>query len=249
MAFETLNTTNPVAFDRRPAGKEPLSQNGQMIGWFVYGALLIVGFGFGIVTGYERPKPVTVTKVVKEEVKPEVAKADTPKPAPKPAETPTPPTQPITTTTPKETPATPKTDPKLVPTPKTETPKPDPPKPDPKPTTPVATTTPKPDPKPTTPQKEDLKPVSFKKDVVPILRSYCFTCHGDSKGKPKGDVDLTSIAKMMKSPGKLVVAGMPEKSDLYDSITGMRMPPDGKPGPNKDELLVLKNWILTGAKE
>ena len=47
-------------------GPERLSQSGRMVGWAVYGGLLLVGFFFGIVTGYERPKTVVVAKAPKE---------------------------------------------------------------------------------------------------------------------------------------------------------------------------------------
>jgi hypothetical protein len=118
------------------------------------------------------------------------------------------------------------------------------PKVDPKPTTPVTTTPPK-DP----PKNDNLKPVSFKTDVMPILRTHCLNCHGNV-GKPKGDVDLRTIASLMKStsPDKMLVIGKPEESDFYTSITKRDMP-QNKPKPSDKEILVLKNWILTGAKE
>jgi hypothetical protein len=52
-----------------------------------------------------------------------------------------------------------------------------------------------------------------------------------------------------QSPGKIVVPGKPEQSDIYTSITEREMPSGGKPKPSEKELLVLKNWILSGAKE
>ncbi len=86
--------------------------------------------------------------------------------------------------------------------------------------------------------------------VIPILRTHCLNCHG-AAGKPRGDVDLTTLAKLMKSPSpdKILVPGKPEESDFYTSITQRDMPGGGKPKPSDKELLVLKNWILTGAKE
>jgi hypothetical protein len=101
------------------------------------------------------------------------------------------------------------------------------------------------------PKKEDpvmaLKPVSFKTDVLPILRTNCLNCHG-ATGKPKGDVDLTTLAKLMKSGKKMLVAGKPDESDFYTSITERGMPKD-RPPISEGDKLVLKNWILTGGKE
>jgi hypothetical protein len=224
-----------------------------LIGWGVYGALLVIGFAFGIVTGTERPKTIALAKATpdKDQSTSDAPKPDTkttpkanpspdpaqtqPKDSPKPKIDPKPPMS--TTTTP------PKVDSK-PPMPMTTTPpKTDPPKP-PMPTT---TTPPKTEP----PKKDDLKAVSFKTDVLPILRRHCLDCHGGGKGKPKGNVDLTTIAKIMASPspGKALVPGKPEQSDIYTSITEREMPDGGKPKPSKDEQLILKNWILTGAKE
>jgi hypothetical protein len=123
-----------------------------------------------------------------------------------------------------------------------------PPAVDPKPAPPIATVTPKTE---TPPKKEEFKAVSFKTDVLPILRRHCLDCHGGGKGKPKGDIDLTTLAKIMKSPspGKILVPGKPDQSDIYTSITERDMPDGGKPKPSKEEQLVLKNWILSGAKE
>ena len=129
------------------------------------------------------------------DIKPPVMAEHDPKPPTKTEPDPKPPAPVVT--------AMPKTDPKppapvVAAVPKT----------DPKPPTPAATTTPKTD----TPKKEEVKAVSFKKDVVPILRSNCLNCHGAGKGNPKGDVDLTTIAKIKASPGNLLVVGKPEKA-------------------------------------
>jgi hypothetical protein len=257
MAFESLERTdsNP----RRPPGADRLSPSGQLIGWCVFGALVVSGFMFGVVTGYERPKLV-VARAPKE---PEPSKPETPKPAAKPSteSTASQPNAAPKDATPAKPPATAtstpaiKQEPKqsavveIVPPPENSKPPmpPAPPKTDPKPPATVATT-PKTE---TTPKSEDVKSVSFKTEVLPILRRHCLDCHGGGKGKPRGDVDLTTIDKMKKSPspGKMLVVGKPDESDVYTSITQRDMPDGGKPKPSKDELLVLKNWILSGAKD
>jgi protein TonB len=259
MAFQSLGPTEPRENSTRISTSQPLSQSGQLIGWGVYGTLLVIGFGFGIVTGYERPKTIAQAKASPDKDQPssDIPKPDTkttPKSTPSSDTPQTPPTgspKDTTSTTPAVTPKTKvdtkppmpfKTDPK-PPLPTTTTP----PKVDPKPPMPTTTTPPKTD----SPKKEDLKAVSFKTDVLPILRRHCLDCHGGGKGKPKGNVDLTTIAKIMASPspGKALVPGKPEQSDIYTSITEREMPDGGKPKPSKEDLLILKNWILTGAKE
>jgi periplasmic protein TonB len=224
---------------------ERISPNGQMIGIAVYGGLVLVGFAFGIVTGYDSPKPpIVVAKHDKEKdkdtPKPDSAKPDASKPVPPKS------TTPISTPPQELNPTPPRADPPKVDPPKNDPPvivmppKKDPPKVDP----------PKTDPPPP-PKKEEpvavVKPVSFEKDVKPILRSYCFNCHG-AAGKPKGDVDLTSLAKIVdpKNP-PILKAGDPKKSSIYTQIADQAMPPNGS-RPGKGETEVIRNWILAGAK-
>ncbi|MFM8274155.1 MAG: c-type cytochrome domain-containing protein, partial [Gemmata sp.] len=75
--------------------------------------------------------------------------------------------------------------------------------------------------------------------------------HG-AVGKPKGGLDLRSVAAIMKGGegGPSVKPGDPEKSILYISMKppNATMPPDGKQGPNEKELLLIYNWIGSGAK-
>ena len=46
------------------------------------------------------------------------------------------------------------------------------------------------------PANAPLGDVTFTKDVLPVFRKYCIDCH--SGPKPKGSVDLTTIAAVMK---------------------------------------------------
>jgi hypothetical protein len=206
-----------------------LSQSGQMIGWAVFGGLVLIGFFFGVVTGYETPKPVLVAKANKDRDK-EKGSAKLPVTVVPKETPPAPPTPPMT---PKED-ETPKVEPPKANPPKIEPPKVNPPK--------INPPSKKEEPKPPA-----LVPVSFQKDVMPILRTHCLNCHG-ATGKPKGDVNLTSIANMMKSRGKILSPGKPEDSDIYTSITEREMPDGGRPKPTPKELMTLRNWILTGAK-
>src|ERR1700722_20682625 len=139
MSSETLRQSERLANYPQASAPEPLSQSGQIIGWLVYGTLLVVGFAFGIVTGYERPKTVTVAKAApdKDQTKPETPKSDTkttPKATPLPDQAQPQPAPPM----PKETPNTP---PKETAAPKVEQ----------KPPMPMTTTPPKVIPKPPTP--------------------------------------------------------------------------------------------------
>jgi hypothetical protein len=255
MAFESLGQSPMATKQPRLTVPEKLSQSGQMIGWGIYSTLVVIGFGFGIVTGYERPKTVTFSQP-KEKESPKAIENPKPESPKAPAKAPSDSNLVAANVPPSSSPASREpaaaTPPVVAPA-----------KAEPKPSAPpaVATTTPKVDPKPPTPaatapaktdppkKKDDLKAVSFKTEVLPILRTHCLNCHGLGKAKPKGDVDLTTIAKMQKSPGQVLVAGKPDQSDVYTSITERGMPDGGRPKPSNEELMVLRNWILAGAKE
>jgi hypothetical protein len=97
MASEPLSMNDVDSETDLDGAGEGLSQNGQMIGIAVYGGLVLVGFFFGIVTGYDSPKPpIVIVKKEKETPKPPETPKPTPKvtpepPEPKKIDTPTPP--------------------------------------------------------------------------------------------------------------------------------------------------------------
>jgi uncharacterized membrane protein len=94
---------------------------------------------------------------------------------------------------------------------------------------------------------EDAKkddPVSFKKDIQPLLVEKCGNCH--SSTKPKKGIDyVTSYDTAMKT----VKAGKADDSRLYKSVAGTggkKMPP--KKPLSEDEVAKIKSWIDAGAK-
>ena len=93
-------------------------------------------------------------------------------------------------------------------------------------------------------------PVSYHREIVPILRSNCYSCH--KPGKTKGELDLTTHAAILKG-GKHedhVVAGKPDVSGLIESISGHEpeMPKEGEP-LTASEVDLIRRWIAEGAKE
>ena len=92
--------------------------------------------------------------------------------------------------------------------------------------------------------REPQAEVSFSDGVLPILTSKCGKCH-DAASK-KGGFDLSSYDTIM---AKAVVAGAPEKSKLYTSVTGAspKMPKNGG-ALSKAETDAIAAWIKAGAK-
>ena len=213
----------PRAATRRSAGPPPLSASAQLIGLSAYAMCLLLGFGFGLWAGSRPPRTT------------EVAQADAP-PSPadvKPAET-----------RPAEPPPAAKAPEKSAPNapPKKAEPKPEPSKKD-------ASRPPgakRPEPKPAPPPAPAAN-VTFAKDIVPVFRTYCLSCH--SGQKPKGGVDLSSMAAITKGKrGKPIFRpGDPAASSLYTSVEDGTMPPEGK-APSEVEKRLIRDWILGGAK-
>jgi WD40 repeat protein len=92
--------------------------------------------------------------------------------------------------------------------------------------------------------------VSYHREVVPVLQRHCYGCH--HPGKLKGDVDLTSVAMLLKGGkhGSAVVPGEPAKSVLITEVSGAdpAMPKDGERlTPQQVEL--LERWIREGARD
>jgi hypothetical protein len=91
----------------------------------------------------------------------------------------------------------------------------------------------------------------FTSQVVPVLRSRCYECHGSDK--VKGDLRLDSAAAIREGgkSGPAVLAGNPDRSHLYQLVTLPAddpdiMPSEGDPLSDREKA-VLQRWILEGA--
>src|SRR5882672_2733727 len=94
------------------------------------------------------------------------------------------------------------------------------------------------------------EPVSFYKQIRPILSRQCVGCHeGASR---QADLSLASYKDIQAGgrKGPPVSAGAPEKSVLIAYLTGEskpQMPFGGKPLPD-DQIELFRRWIREGAK-
>ena len=96
----------------------------------------------------------------------------------------------------------------------------------------------------TTPARADEKAVSFEKDVQPIFKASCISCH-------KGKLDMSTYADLMKGgkQGNPVKAGDPAKSLIIEMISGKEpeMPEKGDKLTDA-QVKVISDWIKQGAK-
>ena len=95
-------------------------------------------------------------------------------------------------------------------------------------------------------------PVDFAGDVLPILASNCFRCHGGVREKAGLNLaDPERIQSVLASGHAPVVPGEPARSELFARIISSdsdeRMPSDGTPLSAVD-IDTIRRWIAQGAR-
>ncbi|HZL35481.1 MAG TPA: c-type cytochrome domain-containing protein [Tepidisphaeraceae bacterium] len=105
-------------------------------------------------------------------------------------------------------------------------------------------------------QARSADKVDFAKQIEPIFSQTCFKCHAGAKHK--GSLKLDSLEAIRKggkdAKDKVVVAGQPDKSDLYHRISLPEddddvMPPSDKAKHlTKEQVGLIKEWIAQGAE-
>jgi Planctomycete cytochrome C len=97
-------------------------------------------------------------------------------------------------------------------------------------------------------------PVSYSRDIAPILAFHCHYCHGNRRQVPAGDLDTRTYEKLMRGGGlgDVVRPGDPERSLLVQFIEGKRGPdkrmPEKAPALSAAEIATIRRWIAEGAK-
>lgn len=90
-------------------------------------------------------------------------------------------------------------------------------------------------------------PLTFERDIRPILRAHCFDCHG-AVADLKGGLDLRLVRFMQRGgdSGPALVPGKGDESEFLQRIKSGEMPPgDAKLKP--EEIAILEQWITAGA--
>ncbi len=90
-------------------------------------------------------------------------------------------------------------------------------------------------------------PLTFERDIRPILKAHCFQCHGAGE-KLKGGVDLRLRRFMLTNSesGRVIVPGNPGKSVLLKMVTSGDMPKEGKK-LTREQIAKIEHWIKKGA--
>ncbi|MFO0850668.1 MAG: DUF1553 domain-containing protein [Gemmataceae bacterium] len=98
------------------------------------------------------------------------------------------------------------------------------------------------------PAGADHGPLTFERDVRPILRAVCFQCHGE-EANPKGKLDLRLVRLMAAGgrSGPAVVPGKLDESVLWEKVASDEMP-KGTKKLTAEQKATVRRWIEQGAK-
>jgi mono/diheme cytochrome c family protein len=90
--------------------------------------------------------------------------------------------------------------------------------------------------------------LTFEQHVRPILKAYCFDCHGEGE-KLRGGLDLRLRRLIVQGgdSGPALEPGRREASLLYEKVATAAMPP-GKKKLTPDQVGTIGRWITEGAR-
>lgn len=98
-------------------------------------------------------------------------------------------------------------------------------------------------------QKPKAPAVTYFRDIEPILKASCVSCHQASMAAGGLRLDAPESLLQGGASGKAVVPGKADRSLLYTRLTdttAKRMPPVGM--LTEEQLALIRAWINLGAK-
>jgi len=97
---------------------------------------------------------------------------------------------------------------------------------------------------------DDAAPVPpvFEKDIAPLLKAYCWKCHG-GEGRQAGlDLRTLPLALHGGRSGPALARGSSRESQLIQKIRAGEMPPKGEAQPTEQHKELIARWIDAGAR-
>ena len=91
--------------------------------------------------------------------------------------------------------------------------------------------------------------VSFERDVRPLLKAYCFRCHGEA-GVTEGGLDLRLCASALRGgdSGPAIHPNAADDSLLIARLENGEMPPaDARKRPTREQIHLIRRWVELGA--
>jgi hypothetical protein len=97
------------------------------------------------------------------------------------------------------------------------------------------------------PRAPATEPLTFERNVRPVLKAYCFDCHGGGE-ELKAGLDLRQKRTALRGgkSGPAIVGGHPDESLLLERVAAGEMPPGAKKVP-KEQVAVIERWLAAGA--
>jgi WD40 repeat protein len=93
--------------------------------------------------------------------------------------------------------------------------------------------------------------ISYRRDVAPILKRHCTSCH--TKADPQGELNMDSVKLFIQGGknGPAIKPGKPDDSLSIMMVTGVKKPvmPHKQPPLSPAKVLTLRQWISAGAKD
>jgi hypothetical protein len=94
-------------------------------------------------------------------------------------------------------------------------------------------------------------PVDYLRNIRPLLKNKCSTCHGALKQKAGLRLDAGKLMQRGSKEGRVIVPGNAKASELIARVTSKdedeRMPPEGE-RLSAQQVALLAEWINAGAK-
>ncbi|MCA9178878.1 MAG: PSD1 domain-containing protein [Planctomycetales bacterium] len=91
------------------------------------------------------------------------------------------------------------------------------------------------------------EPLTFERDVSPMLAVHCGKCHGAMRRESSFDVRRRFSIVRGGDGGAAMVPGKPGESLLLQLVEQGEMPPDGETPLGPAQVSLLKRWIAAGA--
>ena len=96
----------------------------------------------------------------------------------------------------------------------------------------------------------DEPAVDYLRDIKPVLKERCYSCHGSLKQNSSLRLDTASALIRGGDSGPAVTPGKSGSSLMIEAVTGdlatCRMPPEGEPLTAR-QVDLLRRWIDQGA--
>jgi hypothetical protein len=93
-------------------------------------------------------------------------------------------------------------------------------------------------------------PVDYERQIKPILKARCYSCHGALKQESGLRLDTGILIRKGGENGAGLVALKPSDSQILERVAhqddSLRMPPEGKP-LSAEQIMLIRNWIVEGA--